>query len=121
MPTMPRYKVKDTHDPCIVWYSYTAGDRIEILNRSKGKSRATVNRTEVHRVIKANRKKHQTIRVYMTTDDGKRVWRVAKNIRHVTEDDDDTVYSNDSSTMVDLTDKDNPINQKGYKYTAPSE
>ena len=42
-------------------------------------------------------------------------------VRYVEEDDDGTVYSNDSPTMVDLTNEDNPINQKGYKYTAPSE
>ena len=102
---MSRYpNVLDDHDsPWLLWYSYESGDRVVIMNKHKGKNRATVNRTEAVRVMKGLRKRYQTIRVYLTTDDGVKTWRVAKNIRYVDEDNNATVYFTKSDTTIDLT------------------
>ena len=46
---------------------------------------------------------YQTTWVYLTTNNGIKTWRVAKNIRYIGADDNDTVYSTESDTTINLT------------------
>ena len=102
---MPPYPaVLDDHDnPWLLWLSYESGDRVIITNNVKGKNRATVNSTDNVRVMKGLGKTYQTVRIYLTTDDGIKTWRVAKNVRYIGADDEDSVYSTESDTTIDLT------------------
>ena len=74
-----------------------------ITNKVNGKNRATVNRTDNVRVMKGLGKTYQTMRIYLTTDDGLKTWRVAKNVRYIGADDDDTIYSTETETTIDIT------------------
>ena len=99
----PFANVDEDDNPWLLWHSYESGDRVVITNAGNGDLRATIDRTEDVRVMKGIGKTYQTVRVYMTTDKGKKTWRVARNIRYVNEDDTATVYSTESETTIDLT------------------
>ena len=103
--TMPPYPagLDDHGTPWLLWYSYESGDRVIITNNVKGENRATVNRTQAIRVMKGLGKTYQTMRIYLTTDDGLKTWRVAKNVRYIGADDDDTIYSTETETTIDIT------------------